>query len=253
MTPSSVSAQPVVRDLANFDRASGSRVERALFNNRGLVVLMCLLVSAVLGWQATKLRLSASFEKTIPISHPFIVNFLTHQNQLQGLGNAVRITVANPTGVIYDAAYLDTLRKLNDELFLLPGVSRQNMKSLWTPATRWTGVTEDGLEGGPVIPDGYNGSPGSLQRLAANVARSGEIGQLVALDAKSSVIFVPLLPKDSDGAPLDYGRFARSLEDLRDKYDAQGVKVDAATHLAKRRAGPSTWRKDTRDATAWFS
>ena len=225
MTPSSVLAQPIIRDIESFDRASGSPVERVLFNNRGMVVLLCLLVSAFLGWQATKLRLSASFEKAIPISHPFIVNFLAQQNQLQGLGNAVRVAVGNAKGDIYDAAYIETLRKLNDELFLFPGVSRQRLKSLWTPATRWTGVTEEGLEGGPVIPDGYDGSPSSLQRLAANVARSGEIGQLVALDAKSSVIFVPLLAKDANGAPLDYGRFAQSLEDLRVKYEAQGVTV----------------------------
>jgi predicted RND superfamily exporter protein len=78
---------------------------------------------------------------------------------LTGLGNAVRIAVDNPKGSIYDAAYLETLRQLSDEVFLLPGVARNQMKSLWTPATRWVGVTEDGLEGGPVIPDGYDGAP----------------------------------------------------------------------------------------------
>jgi uncharacterized protein len=225
MHTSNLSAQPVVRDLSGFDRTSGSPVERALFNYRGIVVFLCLLVTLLLGWQATKLRLSASFEKTIPTSHPFVVNFLNQQDQLHGLGNAVRIAVATPKGTIYDAAYLDTLRKLSDELFLLSGVSRQGMKSLWTPTTRWTGVTEEGLEGGPVIPDGYDGSPDSLQKLAVNVARSGEIGQLVALDAKSSVIFAPLLAKDSQGEPLDYGRLAQSLENLREKYETQGVTV----------------------------
>jgi hypothetical protein len=106
--------------------------------------------------------------------------------------------VENP-GVIYDAKYL-TLRRLSDEVFLLPGVARMQMKSLWTPSTRWVGVTEDGLEGGPVIPDGYDGSPASLERLRANISRSGELGQLVALDARSSVIFVPLLAKTTGGA-----------------------------------------------------
>ena len=115
--------------------------------------------------------------------------------------NLGRLGVRQPD--VYGRQDLDTLRKLSDELFLLPGVSRQGMKSLWTPTTRWTGVTEDGLEGGPVIPDGYDGSPASLQALAVNIARSGEIGQLVALDAKSSVIFVPLLTKDGNGEPLD--------------------------------------------------
>ena len=119
-----------------------------------------------------------------------------------GLGNAVRIAVSRPEGSIYDARYLDTLKRLSDEVFLLPGVDRGGMRSLWTPSTRWVGVTEDGLEGGPVIPDGYDGSPASLQQLAANVARSGDSGQLVARDARASVIFVPLLSRTSDGKAI---------------------------------------------------
>ena len=209
----------------DFDPRSGSLIERALFNHRWLVVLLCAVVTAVLGWQATKLVLNASFEKTIPTHHPYIQNFLAQQGELTGLGNAVRIVVANSKGSIYDAAYLDTLRKLSDEVFLVPGVARQQMKSLWTPTTRWVGVTEDGLEGGPVIPDGYDGTPGSLELLRANIARSGEIGQLVSLDAKSSVIFVPLLVKDADGHALDYTRLAERFEALRGKYEAQGVEI----------------------------
>jgi predicted RND superfamily exporter protein len=208
-----------------FDTRSGSLVERALFNHRAIVVLLCALVTLLLGWQATRLQLNASFEKTIPTSHPYIQNFLAHQTELSGLGNAVRIAVARPDGSIYDAKYLDTLRRLSDEVFLLPGVDRARMKSLWTPATRWVGVTEDGLEGGPVIPDGFDGSPGKLQQLAANVARSGEIGQTVARDAKSSVIFVPLLAKDADGQTIDYARLSGQLDGLRAKYEAEGVSV----------------------------
>jgi len=208
-----------------FDPRSGSPVERALFNHRAIVVLLCMLVTVLLGWQATRLQLNASYEKTIPAGHPYIQNFLAYQSELSGLGNAVRIAVASPDGSIYDAKYLDTLRRLSDEVFLLPGVDRARMKSLWTPTTRWVGVTEDGLEGGPVIPGGFDGSPAKLQQLAANVARSGEIGQIVARDAKSSVIFVPLLAKDADGQILDYARLSGQLGALRTKYEAEGVTV----------------------------
>jgi predicted RND superfamily exporter protein len=209
----------------NFDPRSGSLIERALFNHRATVVLLCALVTLLLGWQATRLQLKASFEKTIPTSHAYIQNFLAHQAELSGLGNAVRIAVARPEGPIYDAKYLDTLRRLSDEVFLLPGVDRARMKSLWTPATRWVGVTEDGLEGGPVIPDGFDGSPAKLQQLAANVARSGEIGQTVARDAKSSVIFVPLLARDAEGQAIDYARLSTQLDALRTQYEAEGVTV----------------------------
>ena len=221
MTPSS---SPVL-DATAFDPRSGSFIERLLFNHRVLVVALCALVTVVLGWQATKLQLQASFEKAIPTGHPYIANYLRHQGELSGLGNAVRIAVARPEGSIYDAAYLDTLRRLNDAVFVLAGVDRVGMKSLWTPSTRWFGVTEEGLEGGPVIPDGFDGGAVSLQQLAANVARSGEVGQLVARDAQSSVIFVPLLTKDADGKAIDYARLSDQLEALRTKYETEGVRI----------------------------
>ncbi|APX75600.1 Predicted exporter [Achromobacter insolitus] len=225
MNHESSDIQPVVQDLSKFDAHSGTWAERALFNHRRVVVVLCLLVTIILSWQASHLRLTASFEKSIPTSHPYVVNFLNYERQLYGLGNAIRVVVENPRGAIYDPTYLEILRELNDELYLLPGVARPGLRSLWTPATRWTAVTEDGLEGGPVIPDGYDGSPESLHRLSENVARSGEIGQIVALDARSSLIFVPLLDKGADGVPLDYRRFSQALENLRFKYERKGVNV----------------------------
>ena len=220
----STGEQAVIRDLAHFDTGSGSALERLLFNHRMLVALACLLATLVLGWQATRLKLNASFEDMIPASHPYIANYLQHRDQLSGLGNAVRIAVEAKQGTVYDAQYLATLQKISDELFLVPGVDRTYMKSLWTPSTRWVGVTEEGMEGGPVIPNDYDGSRRSVAQVRDNVARSGEIGQLVAVDGRSSILYVPLLDRGADGRPLDYAVVGTRLEQLRAKY--AGAHVD---------------------------
>ncbi len=218
--------QPVVARLADFDRGSGSMLERLFFNNRLLTVLICALLTLALGWHAVKLQLNASFEDMIPTGHPYIVNYLQNKKELAGLGNAVRIAVEANSGTIYDKAYLETLRKMSDEIFLLPGVDRVYMKSLWTPSTRWIGVTEEGMEGGPVVPNDYNGSASSVYQLRINVERSGEIGQLVALDGKSSIIYIPLLAKDPQtGVVLDYAKLSAQLEVLREKYSRDNVSV----------------------------
>ena len=208
-----------------FNPRSGSLIERALFNHRLAVIVLCALLTTVLGWQASRLRLNASFEKAIPATHPYILNFLRHQNQLSGLGNAVRIAVVPRQGTIYESAYLETLRELSDEVFLLPGVARNQMKSLWTPNTRWVGVTEEGLDGGAVIPEGFDGSSKYLDALRTNVARSGEVGNIVAGDERSSVVLVPLLASDTHGKPFDYGIFAQRIESLRAKYESRGVSI----------------------------
>jgi len=216
----------VTGSLEDFDRASGNRVERLIFNHRLWVILLCLLATVILGWQAVGIGINASYEKTIPTKHPFVVNFLAERSELSGLGNALRIAVTAEQGDIFSADYLDTLARLNDEIYLLPGVDKPYMKSLWTPTTRWTAVTEDGLDGGTVIPGSYDGSPESLAEVRTNVARSGEIGQLVAANFKSSVIYVPLLEINPEtGKDLDAGEFSRRLEALRDKYQSDQVRI----------------------------
>ncbi|GJH29386.1 RND family transporter [Caballeronia novacaledonica] len=226
-------SQPVVESLDAFDRQSGSPLERLLFNRRAIVVALCVLVTLVLGFQATRVTLNASFEDTLPTHHPFIQNYLKNRGDLQGLGNAVRVVVEAPKhkdgspGSIYDANYLATLAKINDEIFLLPGVDRPFMKSIWTPNMRWVAVTEDGLDGGPVIPDDYDASShASIEHVRVNVQRSGEIGTIVAQNGGSSVIYVPLLASDpKTGKPIDYAQFSRDLEKIRSNYQAQGVAI----------------------------
>ena len=212
-------------DSGPFDPRSGSLVERALFNHRHWVLLLCLVTTVLLGWQSSRLELNASFEKMIPTGHPYIANYLDNQKELSGLGNTLRIAVANPKGDIYDAGYLQTLQALSDRIYLLPGVDRAYMKSLWTPATRWVSVTEEGLDGGPVIPDDYDGSPRALAELRRNVQLSNEIGQLVAFDQRSSIIYVPLLARTPDGEPLDYATLSAQLEALRAEFQSDSLDI----------------------------
>lgn len=136
MTPVVVEGRPLAAS-DGFDPHSGSLTERLLFNNRLVVMVLCLLATVVLGLQIPNLRLNAGFEKMIPTKHPFIANYLEHKNELAGLGNTLRIVVETTEGTIFNAQYMDVLRRMNDEVFLLPGVERQHMRSLWTPAVRW--------------------------------------------------------------------------------------------------------------------
>ena len=222
----SIDAQPVVARLEDFDTASGSGPERLLFNHRPWVLALCLVLTALFGWQATKLQLNASFEKTIPTKHPYIANTLANQGNLAGQGNALRIAVETTGASIFDKDYLLALQKLNDEIYLLPGVDRPFMKSLWTANTRWVAVTEDGLDGSTVMGDSYDGSPQALADVRANVERSGEIGQLVAADFRSSIVFVPLLDRNpKTGEKLDYGELGRQIEALRMKYESDKVRI----------------------------
>ena len=214
----------------NGDKATF--LERLIFNNRPAVIVICLLVSVFLFWQATLVRPSTSFEKMIPLDHPFIQKMMEHRNDLANLGNTVRISVEALDGDIFSKQYMETLREINDEVFYIPGVDRSGLKSLWSPSVRWTEVTEEGFAGGEVIPQSYNGSDDSLDLLRNNVLKSGQVGRLVANNFKSSIVDVPLLesypdPEDQGKLiKLDYQQFSHQLEEkIRDKYQAQNPNI----------------------------
>ncbi|MEJ6002968.1 efflux RND transporter permease subunit [Paucibacter soli] len=229
MAISSTSTEmPVIHDLADFPRHSGNWLERLVFNRRRSMLLLCALATLVLGFMCSKVALNASFEKMIPTGHPYIQNFLQHRQELRGMGNQLRIVVENPglgNGTVFDAKYLDALKQLNDELFLSAGVDRAWVKSIWMPAVRWTEVTEEGFNGGAVMPDGFDGSPASIERLRLNVSRANLVGSLVSNDLKSSAIVLPLLERRPDGSRINYWQLGHDLDQLRAKYEAQGLKV----------------------------
>ncbi|WP_083684296.1 efflux RND transporter permease subunit [Massilia putida] len=217
---------PVITDPAKFDTRSGSWLERVIFNHRPLMLVICAVVTLFLGWQATKLPVNASFEKMIPSSHPYIKNYFASRQSLRGMGNAIRISVENTRGDIYDREYLLALQKINDKVYLMPGVDRAWMRGLWTTSLRWTEITEEGYRGGPVMPDRWDGSPESMRQLQTNIARAGIIGNFVADNLKSTMIVVPLVEKNPEtGEQLDYAEFSRRLESEVRSFDGPHVKV----------------------------
>lgn len=206
-------------------------LERLVFNNRLKVILICTLVTLFLAFQAVHMRPQTSFEKMIPLHHPFIVNMMDNREDLGG-GNSIRISLEAKNGDIFDKEYMETLRQMQDELFYMPGVERAGLMSLWSAGVRWTEITEEGFTGGEVIPQTYNGDAQSLEVLRNNLLKSGQIGRMVANNFKSSIIEVPLLevyPDPQDKGKLlnlDYQEFSHLLEkQIRDKYEAQNPNV----------------------------
>lgn len=208
-------ATPIYTDPSQFDSASGNVVERLVFNNRTWVMLLCLALTVILGFQLRLLHVNASFEKMIPQSHEYVRNYLENRNELRGMGNTVRVVIENTQGDIYNRDYLTALAKANDKLFLSPVVDRAWMKSLFSPAVRWSEVTETGFDGGPLMPNSYDGSAASIDELKLNVERAGQVGNLVSMDQRSSMIVIPLLERDANGNPLDYAALSKLLEEVR--------------------------------------
>lgn len=219
--------------MSQFQEEDATFMERLVFNNRLFVVVAFFAITIFLGFNAAQIRPDTSFTKMIPLEHPYIVNMLEHQDDLASLGNSIRIAVEIKDGDIFSTEYMETLKRINDEVFFLPGVNRSGLRSLWTPNVRWTEVTEYGFDGGPVANRPAYLNEEDLEELRVNVLKSGEIGRLVANNFKSTIIEVPLqesYPNPEDQGELirlDYGNFSQLLEEkIRNEFQNENPNIE---------------------------
>ncbi|MDF1821859.1 MAG: MMPL family transporter [Alcanivoracaceae bacterium] len=197
------------------------RIANALFSARPVLLLGFLALTAFMGWQAMGISVNTDVRKMVPLSHPYIQNFLEHRNDVD-LGNDIRVIVEDTRNDdIFNAEYMDVLKFVTDDIYALQGVDPSDISSLWTPNVRWNEVTEEGFQGGEVIPLGYDGSEDSLEQLRTNVLRSGQVGRLVADDFRSSVVHAGLLDVLADDSDVDIPTLSASLEEIRERYESE--------------------------------
>ncbi|WP_412970817.1 efflux RND transporter permease subunit [Glaciecola sp. MF2-115] len=201
--------------------------EKFIFSFRVPILALLAIIFAFLATEAMQVKPEASFSKMVPGNHEFINNYKAYQSELADLGNVIRVVVETEEDDIFTQEFQEILKQVTDDVFFIPGVNRNSLKSLWTPSVRWQEVTEEGFVGGAVVPDGYDGSSAMLDQLKTNVFKSGQVGVLVGNDFKSAIVLAPLQDKNPEtGLPLDYRALSETLErDIRNKYDSDTINI----------------------------
>jgi predicted RND superfamily exporter protein len=200
--------------------------ETHLFRNRMWVIVSFIVVTFFLGYQASQLKMDAAFSKNIPLNHEYMKVYQKHQKDFGG-ANSIMVAVEDTSGNIFNPVFFDALKNVHDQLFFIPGVERSQVKSLYSPSTRFTEVVEDGFAGGPVIPADFNNSEYSLNLVRDNIEKAGIVGRLIANDYSAAMVSAQLMEFDPDtGKPLDTIAFATALEqELRAKFETDTIKI----------------------------
>lgn len=191
-----------------------------MFRHRTPLVVLFALLTGVMAWFATRLRVDASFEKSLPQGHAYIEVFKKYQREFGG-ANRVLVALVAQEGDIFTPAFFAELKRATDEVTFLPAVDRAQVQSLFTPNVRYIEVVEDGFTGGNVIPADFAPTPDNFARVRENVIKSGRLGQLVANDFTGAIVSAQLLEVDPvTGGKIDYPRVAAALEAIRTRVEA---------------------------------
>jgi hypothetical protein len=206
--------------------------ERLLFARRGMMLGFFAVITVVMAWSATRLRIDAGFSKNLPLEHEYIRTFIRYQEQFGGANRVVLALMARE-GDMFTPEFFATLRQLTDDVFFVPGVDRASVTSIFTPNVRFVEVVEDGFAGGNVVPADFAPTPGGLAMVRENIIKSGRVGQLVANDFSGAIVTAQLLDVDpTTGAKLDYIAVARHLEDnVRQKILARPEAAGLSLHI----------------------
>ena len=199
----------------------------ALMRWRKGLLLVFVLLSLGLGYSATHTQLDPGFNKQIPVRHAFMVNFLRFSQYFTGANRFLVSVRWKGEGDLYNAEFLDTLRKVTDEVFFISGVNRASVTSLFTANVRYIEITEEGFYGDVVVPPRFSGSAEDLAQVRSNAAASGQIGRLIANDLKSAMVRADLQDIDPQtGKAVDYAEVAERLEALRHKYANEQIEIN---------------------------
>ena len=221
-----------------------------VYERRWLTFSALVAVTVFLGVAATQLRPDAGFDKQIPLDHPYMQVFKQYEKAFGG-ANLISVALMQHTGPdghphsLYNAEFLDRLKKLTDATFFLPGVDRTRVSSLFTPDLTYFEVVEGGINLGNVVPRNFTPTPQALEEVRHHVEKAGIVGRYVASGQDGALIVAELLEHHPvTGEKLDYHRLASQLEDqLRGRIQSPTMweyrlKVDRPPY----KAGDVVWR-----------
>ncbi|MBI2379297.1 MAG: MMPL family transporter [Gammaproteobacteria bacterium] len=167
------------------------------------------------------LRVDAGFEKNVPLKHPYMQTYMKYQQQFGG-GNRVLVAIEDTRGDIFNPEFFAVLQDVTNRVFVIPGIDRPLVRSLFTPNTRFVEAVEDGLAGGPVIPNDFKPDQPGLERVRENVLKAGVVGRLVANDFSAAMVQAELMAINPETKqPINYIEVAGQLEQVRAEIEAK--------------------------------
>ena len=193
-------------------------IANAIFSVRPLILLIFLVGTAVMAFYMVQLRVDAGFKKQLPLEHEYMQTFQFYEE----FGGANRILVAlmDRDGDMFDPEFFRAFEQISNQVFLLPGVDRASVRSIFTPNVRFVEVIEDGFAGGNVIPADFAPTPEMMERVRSNIIKSGEVGRLVAEDFSGAMVWSNLMESNPEtGEKLDYQDVAAQLEQIRSEFE----------------------------------
>ena len=203
-----------------------TRIEALVFRHRLSVLFLFIITTCYLVFQASQIKLDASFNKNIPLNHEYMKVYTKHEKQFGG-ANSILISVCDARGDIFNPEFFTQLKSVHDQLYFIPGVNRPLVQSIFAPSARFVEVVEDGFAGGPIIPANFQPDQQGLAKVKQNIEKANIVGRMVASDYSCAMVSTQLMEVDpTTQEKLDTLALAAKLEsEIRQQFSTDNVSI----------------------------
>ncbi len=190
-----------------------------IFEFRVPLLVILLLASNFLAYQAYQLEVATDFSRLVPQNHSYIQSYQPFKEFFGG-GNQIRMDVSVKEGTIVNTEYLKQIQKITEDVMFVKGVDRLKVRSIVSPETKYVLITEDGFDMGPVVPSRVPEDEAGLARIQNNINQARLKGRMVSMDMKSVLISAEIYESG-----VDYHSVYTQLNDIRETYSDDNISI----------------------------
>ena len=200
-----------------------SKVEHAFdffIRNRKLVIGIVLILTAAMGFLASKVEVKTIFSDLLPKNHPYVAVNQKFKSTFGG-SNLVTIMVETEKGDIFNENVLSKVQKLTVGLQQVNGIDTYQIISIASKKIKEVRASTEGVETKPIMWPELPKDAEAMAKLRAAVLNNPLVyGPYVSLDLKAT-----LITADFRDGEIDYSKAFSEIMAQVKAATSEGVKI----------------------------
>jgi len=161
---------------------------RFLLRYRWPVILLCTIITLILGHYLSQTRIQMNFRDIIPPNHPYTLLAKKHERMF-GSANILVVAVEVKNGSIFTVETLNKIDRMTRNLLEIPGVNPWQVLSIAHPKVRNVQISGSGIRALPLYFPGPPQDPAGAARIKRAVyTNDGIFDFFVSRDEKMALI-----------------------------------------------------------------
>ena len=113
--------------MTDTDTTHTHKIADFLIRNRAIIVGIFVLITIVMMYAMTQLKIETGFKKQLPLDHEYMQTFLQYEKEFGG-ANRVLVALVARDGNMFTPEFFESFEDISDKVFFIPGVDSASVR-----------------------------------------------------------------------------------------------------------------------------